>query len=219
MIGTRILVDLDIALVKADNRALGLLGVERKAHDAQLLLGITADDATRNVDTGLAGVAQRDNFSGLACHKEAHNGQGIHANIEHGTTGKVAIIETIGQIAVLLVAAKVELSEVHAAKLTGIHAAAQLLIQGHVKHRSGVHEDHVMLVGNGTCLVKLGGVESNGLLAKHVLASCQSGSQIGDMRVMWRGDIDCVDVRIGIEVLDRVIDLLDAILLGKSLSL
>ena len=39
------------------------------------------------------------------------------------------------------------------------------------------------------------------------------------MRVMRGGDIDRVDVRIGIEVLDRVIDLLDAILLGKSLSL
>ena len=39
------------------------------------------------------------------------------------------------------------------------------------------------------------------------------------MRVVRRGDIDCVNVRIGVEVLDRVIDLLDAILLGKSLSL
>ena len=39
------------------------------------------------------------------------------------------------------------------------------------------------------------------------------------MRVVRRGDIDRIDVRIGIEVLDRVIDLLDAILLGKSLSL
>ena len=39
------------------------------------------------------------------------------------------------------------------------------------------------------------------------------------MRVMRSGDIDCVNVRIGIEVLDRFIDLLDAILLSKSLSL
>ena len=50
------------------------------------------------------------------------------AAVEHGTASKVAIVETVGQIAVLLVAAKVELSEVHAAKLSGIHAAAQLLI-------------------------------------------------------------------------------------------
>ena len=64
-----------------------------------------------------------------------------------------------------------------------------------------------MLVGDGTRLVELGGVEGNGLLAEHVLASCQSGAQVGDMRVMRRGDIDRVDVRIGIEVLDRVIDL------------
>ena len=39
------------------------------------------------------------------------------------------------------------------------------------------------------------------------------------MRVVRRGDIDCVNVRIGIEVLDRFIDLLNAILLCKSLSL
>ena len=39
------------------------------------------------------------------------------------------------------------------------------------------------------------------------------------MRVVRRGDIDCVNVRIGVEVLDRFIDLLDAILLSKNLSL
>lgn len=39
------------------------------------------------------------------------------------------------------------------------------------------------------------------------------------MRVVRRGDIDGVDARIGVEVLNRFIDLLDAILLGKSLSL
>ena len=69
MIGTRILIDLDIALVKADNRALGLLGVKRKAHDAQLLLGVTADNAARDVNAGLAGVTQRDDLGGLAGHE------------------------------------------------------------------------------------------------------------------------------------------------------
>ena len=76
-----------------------------------------------------------------------------------------------------------------------------------------------MGVGDRARLVELGGVEGDGLFAEHVLASCQSGSQVGDMRVVRRGDIDRVDVRIGIEVLGRFIDLLDAILLGKSLSL
>ena len=76
-----------------------------------------------------------------------------------------------------------------------------------------------MLVGNGTRLVELGGVEGNGLLTENVLTSCQSGSQVGDMRVVRRGDIDGVDIRIGVEVLDRLVHLLDAILLGKSLSL
>ena len=75
-----------------------------------------------------------------------------------------------------------------------------------------------MLVGDGTRLVELSGIEGNGLLAEHVLTSCQSGSQVGDMRVVRRGDIDGVDVRIGVEVLDRLVHLLDAILLGKSLG-
>ena len=39
------------------------------------------------------------------------------------------------------------------------------------------------------------------------------------MGVVRGGDIDGVDVMIGVEILNRVIDLLDAILLGKSLSL
>ena len=218
-IGARIFVDLDIAVVKADNRALGLLGVERKAHDAQLLLGIAADDAACNIDASLAGVAQRNDLGGLARHKQAHNGQCIHANIEHGTTGEVAIVETVGQVAVLLVATKVELSEVHAAELAGIHAAAQLLIQGHVEHRGSVHKDHVVLGGNGTGLIEFSGIEGNGLFAEHVLAGCQGSAQIGDMSVVRGSDVDGVDVRIGVEVLNRVVDLLDAILIGKSLSL
>ena len=76
-----------------------------------------------------------------------------------------------------------------------------------------------MLVGDGTGLVELGRVEGNGLLAEHVLAGGQRGAQVSDVSVVRRGDIDCVNVRIGVEVLDRFIDLLNAILLCKSLSL
>ena len=88
-----------------------------------------------------------------------------------------------------------------------------------MKHRGGVHEDDVALVGDGTRLVELSGIEGNGFLAEHVLAGGQRVTQIGDMRVVRRGDIDGVDARIGVEVLNRFIDLLDAILLSKSLSL
>ena len=76
-----------------------------------------------------------------------------------------------------------------------------------------------MLVGDGTGLVELGRVKGNGLLAEHMLAGGQRGTQIGDMRVVRRGDIDGVDVRIGVEVLNRLVHLLDAILLGKRLGL
>ena len=51
------------------------------------------------------------------------------------------------------------------------------------------------------------------------LTGRQGGAQIGDMGVVRGGDVDGVDVRIGIEVLNRFIDLLDAILLSKSLGL
>ena len=193
--------------------------MERKAHNTQLLLGIAAYNTARNVDASLAGIAQRHDLSGLACHKQAHDGQGIHANVEHGAAGKTTVVEAVGQVAVLLIAAKVELGEVHAPKVARIHATAQLLIQRHVEHRGGVHKDDVMLVGDGTGLIEFGGIEGNGLLAEHVLASCQSSTQIGDMRVVRRGDIDGVDIRIGVEVLNRFVHLLDAILLGKSLGL
>ena len=111
------------------------------------------------------------------------------------------------------------MSEVHAAELAGIHAATQLLIQGHVEHRGSVHKDHVVLGGNGTGLIEFSGIEGNGLLAEHVLAGCQGSAQIGDMSVVRGGDVDGVDARIGVKVLDRVINLLNAILLSKSLSL
>ena len=52
-----------------------------------------------------------------------------------------------------------------------------------------------------------------------MLAGRQGGAQIGDMGVVRGGDVDGVDVRIGVEILNRVIDLLDAVLVGKSLSL
>ena len=52
-----------------------------------------------------------------------------------------------------------------------------------------------------------------------MLAGGQRGTQIGDMRVVRRGDIDGIDVWIGVEVLNRLVHLLDAILLGKSLGL
>ena len=76
-----------------------------------------------------------------------------------------------------------------------------------------------MLVGDGTRLVELGRVEGNGLLAEHVLAGGQRGTQVSDVSVMRRGDIDDIDVRIGVEVLVRLVHLLDAILLGKSLGI
>ena len=76
-----------------------------------------------------------------------------------------------------------------------------------------------MLGGNGTGLIEFSGIEGNGLLAEHVLAGCQGSAQIGDMSVVRGSDVDGVDARIGVEVLNRVVDLLDAILLGKSLSL
>lgn len=73
--------------------------------------------------------------------------------------------------------------------------------------------------GNGAGLIELGGVERDGLLAENVLAGRQGGAQIGDMGVVRGGDVDGVDIRIGVEILNRVIDLLDAVLVGKSLSL
>ncbi len=55
-----------------------------------------------------------------------------------------------------------------------------------------------MLVGDGTRLVELSGIEGNGFLAGTCLPAAKSVTQIGDMRVVRRGDIDGVDARIGV---------------------
>ena len=60
-----------------------------------------------------------------------------------------------------------------------------------MKHRGGVHEDDVVLVGDGTRLVELSGIEGNGFLAEHVLAGTEAYAlcyEMADLEKAVAGD-------------------------------
>ena len=52
-----------------------------------------------------------------------------------------------------------------------------------------------------------------------MLAGSKGTSEIADVRVVRRRDIDCLDGRVCTELLERGVDLLDAVLLGEGLGL
>ena len=81
------------------------------------------------------------------------------------------------------------------------------------------HEHDAVGAGKLTRLVELGGVQGDGLLAKHVLARGQAGAQVGDVGVVRGGDVDGVDVRVGAQLLERTIDARDAMSDGEGLGL
>ena len=88
-----------------------------------------------------------------------------------------------------------------------------------MQDRRRIHEDRAVLGSDRACLGQLSGVKGDRLFAEHVLAGGKRRTQIGDMRVMRRGYIDRVDIRVGVEVLKGAIDLLDPIRIGKCLGL
>ena len=101
--------------------------MERKTHHAQLLFGVAADNATRDVNASLAGIAQRHDLGWLAGHKQAHDGERIHANVEHGAAGEAAVVEARVHV-VGLEAAEAHLSQVHAAEVPGFGTGDELTV-------------------------------------------------------------------------------------------
>ena len=183
-----------------------------------LELGVSHDDAARDIDARGARVDDGDHIVGLAHHEQARKRDGVDADVEHGAAGELAVEEAVLGVE-LLEATEVELCEVHVAKLTGHGAADELAVERHVQDRSGIHELHVVGVGDGEGLGKLLGVEGDGLLAQDVLTRAERAAQVVDVRVVRRGDVDRVDVGVGIEVLEGVVDLGDAPALGEGLGL
>ena len=170
MVGTRIIGGLDIAVIEANHRALGLLGVEREREHAQLPLGVARHEAARLIHAGRAAICKRDKLLRLACHEQPRDGKGVYADVEHRAAGKLGVVKAIGQVAVLFEAAEIHLREVHLTELARVHAAHQLLVQRHVQNGGCVHKHHAVLVREGARFVELGAVERDGLLAQHVLA-------------------------------------------------
>ena len=115
--------------------------------------------------------------------------------------------------------AKVHLRQAQPTELARLRATHELDIQRHMQHRGRIHENHSVLIGDGAGLFKLGTVEGDRLFAEHVLSGRERTAQVLDMGVVRRGDIDRIDGRIRIELLDRIIHTLDAIFLSERLRL
>ena len=76
-----------------------------------------------------------------------------------------------------------------------------------MENRARIHEHDVMLGGERLGLFELRRVQRDGLLAHDVLAGGQCAAQVGDVGVVRRGDVDGIDVRVGEQVVDLVVDL------------
>ena len=83
----------------------------------------------------------------------------------------------------------------------------------------GIHELHVVLGGDGAGLGELGGVQGDGLLAQYVLTRGERSAQLGDVRVVRRGDVDGVDGRVGVELLKGVVHALHVVGGSEGLGL
>ena len=131
---------------------------------------------------------------------------------------RAAVVEARADI-VGLEAAEAHLSQVHTAEVPGLGTGDELTVQRHVQDSGCVHEHDAVGAGKLTRLVELGGVQGDGLLAKHVLARGQAGAQVGDVGVVRGGDVDGVDVRVGAKLLERAVDSRDAMGGGEGLGL
>ena len=88
------------------------------------------------------------------------------------------------------------------------------MVEGH-----GLSQHHVVCFRQADSLFQLIGVQGDGFLAQDVLARRQRLAQILDVGVVRGGDINDVHVFIGKNVINLVIDLLNAVFLCESDSL
>ena len=214
-VSTRVVHDLDIAILKREHGALGLLGMERKGDHGHLHIGVAHHDAARHVYAGIASVGDGDNILGLRKHKHARHGKGVHANVEHRAASQAWIVKTILRIKILI-AAKAHLGNAHVAELVLLGTADKLAVERHMKDGRGIDKLHAVLVGNRARFVELLRIEGNRLLAQYVLAGRKCGAQIVDVRIVRRGDIHRVDSGIGTKLLERIVHAGHIVLLGKS---
>ena len=175
----------------------------KRKHD-HLTLGVAQQNAFGLIGSRRRGVHHRKCLMRLAFKEETGKGKGIHANIEKRSACQLRIEEAILHV-VFLIAAKILLYEVYPTKIACVNASLQLLVQRHMQNGAGIHELNAIRRSQLTRLGKLGGVERNGLLAKHVLTRRKSLSQIRNVHVMRRCKVEHINVRSGDKVVNGVI--------------
>ncbi len=85
-----------------------------------------------------------------------------------------------------------------------------------MKNGRGIDKLHAVLIGNRARFVELLRIESDRLLAQHVLAGRKYGTQVRNMGIVRRGNIHRVDSGVGAKLLERIVHAGHAVLLGKS---
>ena len=147
--------------------------------------------------------------------KQPGEGQGVHADVQHGASGQTAAEEAVAHV-VVLKAAKVQLDEVYPAQRPGGKALPQQAVNGHVVDGHGLAQDHMVFPGQPGRPPQLLAVERNGLLTQHMLAVGQRRFQKGHVGVVGCGDIDGVDFRVGEHLAVILIDLAHTVLFPKG---
>ena len=144
----------------------------------------------------------------------ACKGRGIDADVQQCPASQIAAEEAALRIQ-HPPAAEVHLHQPHPAQRPRIHKRPQSAVQRHVVdgHRLGHH--HALRAGQQHHLGQLPGVQRDGLLAQHVLASLHGRLHPGVVGVVRRGDVDHVQVRILQHGLGAGVHPVDAVASGQ----
>ena len=195
LIGARIFIDLDIALLAHHHAPLGLLGPQAQRHHHQLVPVVLQDDARLIVHARWRHFHRGQHLMRCRIQEPARKGRGIDTNVQQRPAGQIAAEEAALRIQ-HPPAPEVHLHQPHPAQRPRIHQRPQPAVQRHVidGHRLGHH--HALRACQQHHLGQLPGVQRDGLLAQHVLAGLHGRLHPGVVGVVRRGDVDHVQVRI-----------------------
>lgn len=221
--------DLNLALgaLDADGRASAVLAVgvgrnlDRGGGDtSSLVLGEVAEHARRLVGAGPVLVHDGEDLGGLllafgfglyVIQRLEYPGEGVDTQIEQCTTGEVEVHHAVsvgevdGSVLIALSKRQVGDGSVNLANGTRRDELANLDTEREVTGPDSLHEEQILLLGLGNELLGLGSVDSQGLLAKHVLAGLEGEHGILEVVAVRGSDVDDVDIGVGNKLSVRAI--------------
>ena len=184
LVGARILVDLDVALLAHHHTPLGLLGPQAQRHHHQLVPVVLQDDARLIVHARRRHLHRGQHLMRSRIQEPARKGRGIDTNVQQRSSGQIAAEEAALRIQ-HPPAAEVHLHQPHPAQRPRIHQRPQPAVQRHVidGHRLGHH--HTLSTRQQHHLGQLPGIQRDGLLAQHMLAGLNGRLHPGVVGIVW----------------------------------